>query len=127
MARPQIAPLRPLTEEERAVLTQISRSASDPASHVPRAKALLAVAEGKTFTDAAKPPTRSGAGRRAGDAVAQLVARFNREGLAAVAPRQAPDQIGGLPRSTVRMSASGFCAKPGARRSASETARPAGR
>lgn len=82
MTRHRIDPLRSLTDEEREVLTQISRAASEPAAHVARAKALLAVAEGKTYTIAAQV-----AGRRAGDAVAQLVARFNREGLAAIAPR----------------------------------------
>jgi len=82
MTRHRIAPLRSLTDEEREVLTQISRAASEPAAHVARAKALLAVAEGKTYQAAAEA-----AGRRAGDAVAQLVARFNREGLAAIAPR----------------------------------------
>ena len=82
MAQPQKNPLRPLTEEEREVLEQVSRAQSDPASHVARAKALLAVAAGKTFTQAAQA-----AGRRAGDAVAQLVARFNGEGLAVLAPR----------------------------------------
>jgi transposase len=46
------------------------------------AKALLAVAEGQSFTAAAKA-----AGRRSGDAVAQLIARFNEEGLAALEPR----------------------------------------
>jgi transposase len=74
--------LRALTGEEREVLTQISRSASEPASNVARTKALLAVADGKNYTEAAHT-----AGGRAGDAVAQLVARFNREGLAAIAPR----------------------------------------
>jgi transposase len=48
---------------------------------VARAKALLAVAAGARFTEAAHL-----AGRRSGDAVAHLVARFNREGLAALAP-----------------------------------------
>src|SRR5512135_1202435 len=78
----KVDPLRVLTDEERAVLTHISRSASEPASHVARAKALLAVADGKNYTEAAHV-----AGRRAGDAVAQWVSRFNREGLAAIAPR----------------------------------------
>lgn len=82
MAQPQKHPLRPLTAEERDVLEQVSRSQSDPASQVGRAKALLAVAAGQTFTQAAQA-----AGRRAGDAGAQLVARFNTEGLAAIAPR----------------------------------------
>ena len=82
MAKPQQEPLRPLTAEERDALAQSSRAQSAPASLVARAKALLAVADGQTFTQAALA-----AGRRAGDAVAQLVARFNREGLAALAPR----------------------------------------
>jgi transposase len=63
------------------VLTQISRAQSEPASHVARAKALLAVAEGQTYTAAARA-----AGRRSNDAVSQLVSRFNREGLAAIEP-----------------------------------------
>jgi len=82
MTRRQKDPLRPLTEEERTVLTQISRAQSEPASHVARAKALLAVAEGQSYTAAARA-----AGRRSGDAVSQLVSRFNREGLAAIEPR----------------------------------------
>jgi transposase len=82
MTRHKIDPLRALTDEEREVLTQISRSASEPASHVARAKALLAVAGGFNYQEAAHA-----AGRRAGDAVAQLVCRFNREGVAAIAPR----------------------------------------
>jgi transposase len=82
MTRHKVDPLRVLTDEEWEVLTQISRSYSEPASHVARAKALLAVADGQNYTEAAHA-----AGRRAGDAVAQLVSRFNREGLAAVAPR----------------------------------------
>jgi transposase len=49
---------------------------------VTRAKALLAVAEGQSYTEAAQA-----AGRRSGDAVSQLVSRFNREGLAAIEPR----------------------------------------
>jgi transposase len=48
---------------------------------VARAKALLAVADGDSYTAAARR-----AGRRAGDAVAALVRRFNAEGLAAVVP-----------------------------------------
>ena len=82
MTRHKVDPLRALMDEEREVLMQISRSASEPASHVARAKALLAVADGSNYTEAAHA-----AGRRAGDAVASLVWRFNREGLAAIAPR----------------------------------------
>jgi transposase len=82
MSRRKKDPLRPLTEEERTVLEQISRAQSEPASHVARAKALLAVAAGESYTTAARF-----AGRRSGDAVSELVSRFNGEGLAAIAPR----------------------------------------
>ncbi len=81
MSRCQRDPLRRLTEEERHWLERISRSRSEPASHVARAKALLAVADGHSYTEAAAL-----AGRRSGDAVARLVARFNREGLEALEP-----------------------------------------
>ena len=82
MTRRQKDSLRPLTEEERTVLTQISRAHSEPASHVARAKALLAVASGQSYTAAARD-----VGRRSNDAVSQLVSRFNREGLTAIEPR----------------------------------------
>lgn len=82
MTRRQKDPLHPLSAEEREVLERISRAHSDPASHVARAKALLAVADGASYTEAAQA-----AGRRSGDAVAQLVSRFNQEGLAAIEPR----------------------------------------
>ena len=82
MTRKQKDPLRPLNEEELTVLTKISRAQSEPASHVARAKALLAVASGQSYTAAARA-----AGRRSNDAVSQLVSRFNNEGLAAIEPR----------------------------------------
>ncbi|HEU4954790.1 MAG TPA: helix-turn-helix domain-containing protein [Gemmatimonadales bacterium] len=68
-----------MTPVERAHLEQLSRSQTQPAARVARAKALLAVAAGHRFTAAAQA-----AGRRSGDAVAQLVARFNHHGLAAL-------------------------------------------
>jgi hypothetical protein len=79
MARPQNNPLRPLSEKERADLERRSRSQAAPAGEVSRARALLAVAEGASFTDAARA-----AGRRSGDGVAHLVARFNRDGMDAI-------------------------------------------
>jgi len=82
MTRRQKEPLRPVTTEEREVLERLSRAQSEPASHVARAKVLLAVADGQSFTAAARA-----AGRRSDDAVSQLVSRFNREGLAAIEPR----------------------------------------
>src|SRR5579871_1594194 len=89
MSRRQKDPLRPLTAEERQFLEKVARAQSEPASHVARARALLAVAAGQSYTAAAQA-----AGRRAGDAVGQVVARFNREGCAAVAP-----QHGGGPQT----------------------------
>lgn len=82
MARQQKDPLRDLTAEEHQFLERVSRSGSAPASHVARAKALLAVSRGYSYTEAARR-----AGRRSGDAVAMLVSRFNREGLGAIEPR----------------------------------------
>jgi transposase len=94
MTRHQKDPLRPLTPDEHQWLERISRSQSDPASHVARAKILLAVAAGATFTAAAVA-----AGRRSNDAVAQLVTRFNREGVAAIVPRRG----GGHPPTYTRV------------------------
>lgn len=81
MPRKQKQPLRPLTLEERTQLEQAARAQSWPAAQVARAKALLAVADGHAFTEAAQA-----AGRKSGDAVATLVARFNAQGVAAVVP-----------------------------------------
>jgi hypothetical protein len=72
-------PLRPLRADERAELERVSRSGSDRADRVAHAKALLAIADGARFSDAAR-----GAGRRSSRAVAYLVARFNARGLAAL-------------------------------------------
>jgi len=79
MPHPQKEPLRSLTAAEHAELTRVARASSDRADRVARAKALLAVAEGARFSEAARV-----AGRRSGDAVAQLVVRFNQVGLAAL-------------------------------------------
>jgi len=81
MPRKQKEPLRPLTDEERTQLNQVARALSWPAAQVARAKALLAVADGHAFTEATQA-----AGRKSGDAVATLVARFNAQGVAAVVP-----------------------------------------
>jgi transposase len=82
MTRRHKDPLRALTDDERNWLLGVARSQAEPAAHVARAKALLAVADGESYTDAAKA-----AGRRSGEAVSRLVSRFNREGLAALEPR----------------------------------------
>src|SRR5262245_55105667 len=82
MSRRKKDPLRPLTTDERVELAQLSRSQTAPAAEVTRAKLLLLVAAGSAYQDAA-----AAVGRRSGDAVSALVARFNREGCQALAPR----------------------------------------
>lgn len=82
MGRRKVDPLRPLTREERQVLEKISRSHVESAAQVARAKELLAVTDGASYTEAAQA-----AGRKSGDAVSHLVSRFNREGFAALESR----------------------------------------
>jgi transposase len=73
--------LRPLKEQERRALERIVRSGSERVDVVARTKEILAVAAGCSYMQAA-----AAAGRRSGVAVSNLVRRFNRDGLAAVAP-----------------------------------------
>ena len=82
MSRRQKEPLRAMTEEEGAWLQRIARATREPANHVIRAKQLRAVAAGQSYSQAARLT-----GRRSGDAVAQLVRRFNREGVHALERR----------------------------------------
>lgn len=82
MSRRRKDPLRALSDGERASLEQAGRAASAPAGVVARARALLAVADGCSYAEAARR-----VGRRSGDAVAGVVARFN---LAEV--RRVPDR-----------------------------------
>jgi transposase len=82
MTRRRKDSLRVLTEEERDVLEQVARAQSEPASHVARAKIVLAVSEGRTYGQAAQA-----GGRCSYLTVSQLVSRFNQEGLAALEPR----------------------------------------
>ncbi len=87
MPRRQKDPLRPLSDAERRALSRLSRSQSAPAAQVARARALLAVAEGQSYTAAARL-----VGRHAGDTVGRWVAGFNRDGLTAVVPRHGGGQ-----------------------------------
>lgn len=89
MSRRRKDPLRTLTDAEHQTLTQLSRSQVAPAVQVARASMILAVAGGCDYQQAARS-----AGRRSGDAVSHLVARFNAEGLEALSPRHG----GGQPR-----------------------------
>ena len=79
MANPQKDPMRFLTTVERAQVLAVARAPSERADRVARAKVLLAVAEGARLSDAAQA-----AGRTSAQGVAKLVARFNRQGLAAL-------------------------------------------
>jgi hypothetical protein len=75
----QKAPLRPLSEQEYQELLRIIRASSERLDRVRRAKAVLAVAAGKSFTGAAYQ-----SGFKSGDSIAQLVERFNQHGLCAL-------------------------------------------
>jgi hypothetical protein len=79
MARPQKEPLRTLTPPERAEIEALAHSRSAPADRIARAKAILSVADGATFGQAALV-----AGRRRRQTIAELVMRFNREGRNAI-------------------------------------------
>src|SRR5215203_5910358 len=80
-------PLHPLTNSERRALEQLARSHSAPALSVARARGLLGVSDGCSYTEAAQL-----VGRSVGDSIAKWVARFNQVGLAAV-----ERQAGGRP------------------------------
>jgi transposase len=75
MGTQQKRPLRQLTQQEREELSQKAASIRERVSTVKKAKALLAVADGWTFTEA---------GRQVGmsrDGVSQLVERFHHRGV----------------------------------------------
>jgi transposase len=73
-------PLRSSSEEEKKVLHRISHAPSQARNHHQRAIALLAVAEGKSLSEAALL-----AGWKSHDPVTRLTRRFNTMGLAALA------------------------------------------
>ena len=78
MGAQQKRPLRQLTPQEREELSQKATSASERVNMEKKAKALLAVADGWTFSEA---------GRRVGmsrDGVSQLVERFHHRGMEAL-------------------------------------------
>src|SRR3954452_18821767 len=79
MPTQQREPLRRLSRTERVALQRIAHSSSERADVVRRATALLAVARTGVFIHAARE-----AGLHSGTTVADLVARFNRHGLAAL-------------------------------------------
>jgi transposase len=79
MARQSKEPLRELTSEERRQLEKLTRSRSEVAEVVTRAKSLIAVADGAGFAAGARA-----AGRKSGYGVGKLVARFNCDGMGAL-------------------------------------------
>jgi transposase len=79
MAHPQKESLRELSEQEEQELHRTARATSERVDRVRRAKVLLAVAAGKSWTLAARE-----AGLKSGDGVGKLVKRFNAHGLAAL-------------------------------------------
>ena len=111
MSRRQKEPLRAVTREENAWLQRIARSTREPANHVIRAKQLLAVAAGQSYSQAARLT-----GRHSGDAVAQLVSRFNRAGIYALERRVgggAKRRYGGRERQHARAHPGLIDATPG--------------
>lgn len=76
MGSQQKVPLRALTKQEEEALRERARASNERVDVARRAQALLAVAQGCSFTKAGK---RSGMSR---EGVSQLVERFNQRGLA---------------------------------------------
>lgn len=79
MAPPPKTQLRAVTAAEQATLEQICRATSARVDRVRRAQAVLAVAHGHSFAEATRQ-----AGFRSRTSVANLVDRFNVQGLAAL-------------------------------------------
>jgi transposase len=79
MAQSQKQPLRTLSKQEEQELQRLVKASSERVDVVRRAKALLSVADGQSWTEAANL-----AGLKSGDGVGKLVARFNERGLAAL-------------------------------------------
>lgn len=77
MPKPQKEALRPLTVAEQTTLERLTQASSARVDEARRAGALLAVAAGRPFVQAAHL-----AGFRSASAVADLMHRFNQRGLA---------------------------------------------
>lgn len=79
MGKEQKHPLRALMPQEEQEFHRIAKATSERLDVVKRARALLAVQTGQSFTDAARET-----GYRSGDSISQLVERFNQQGLSAL-------------------------------------------
>lgn len=74
-----VHPLRAMSQEEEQSLERLAKASSERVDVVKRARAILAVKAGQSYTEAAQL-----AGYKSGDSVSQLVERFNQQGLAAL-------------------------------------------
>lgn len=100
---PIVAVLRPFSEEEAQELYRVSRASSEPRNRHQRAGALLAVAEGKSLSEAARL-----VGWKSHDPVTRLTRRFNLMGLSALddLPRSgAPRTYGAAERARILQEA----------------------
>jgi len=79
MGRHQKKPLRELTQEETVELKRVSTSETERVERIRRARALLAVADGQSFTRAART-----ARMRSSSGVAAIVQRFHERGMEAL-------------------------------------------
>jgi transposase len=79
MSKVQKDPLRELSKQEEQVLEKLAKSTSERVDVAKRAKALLLVKAGRSFTQAAQE-----VGYKSNDAVSQLVSRFNQRGTIAL-------------------------------------------
>lgn len=78
MGRKQNEPLRAVTQQEQQELQRVVKATSERVDRMRRAKCLLAVAAGKTWTEAGQQASMSR------QAVAKVVRRFNAHGLASL-------------------------------------------
>lgn len=76
MCKRQKDPLREFTPQEEQVLHKLAKASSERMDVIKRAKALLAVRAGTSYTEAARQ-----AGYQSNDTVSRLVSRFNQRGL----------------------------------------------
>jgi len=79
MSKMQKDPLRELTLQEEQALQKLAKSTSERLDIVKRARALLSVRAGTSYTEAAEV-----VGYKSNDTISRLVSRFNQRGLLAL-------------------------------------------
>jgi hypothetical protein len=95
MSPQKIHPLRALTEEEQNWLERISRSYSEPAAHVTRAKEILAVAGGSAYQEAAEK-----AGRKSVKHLHEFIRNGTEKMLTLFHPKTGEVRVKGVTQST---------------------------